>query len=682
MHDLKNTLNPSQLAAVNATTGPILVIAGAGSGKTRVIEYRVLNLVKSGVDPKSILLLTFTKRAAHEMLSRAARHDPRIRAVDGGTFHSFAFKTLKKYSAVLGFSNLFSILDESDAEEAVHKCGARSNFFDKEKKHPKKSTLKAIFSVSVNKGRSIEETLDREYPHFLHASGEIEALRKEYAAYKIKKNYLDYDDLLIYLRLLLGKPEVRDRIAERYRYVMVDEYQDTNIIQGDIAFLLAEKHRNIMVVGDDAQSIYGFRGAFHRNIMEFPKRFDGCVIIKLEKNYRSTPPILDVANTVLGNMAHKYSKCLVSARGEEAAALPKLNFFKDGYDEAGWIAEKVAQLRAEGVELSQQAVLFRAAYVSIPLQAELARCGIPYQVFGGLKFYETAHVKDTIAHLKIIHNIKDEISWHRILTLIEGVGPKTADAISEAIMKEPSIAGVAARAFSEAACGARMTQSLKRLKSFLLSASRDGMSPGALYDLAFDYYLPLMKDKFDDWHLRLNDLEALRQIAARYVSLEELLGDFSIEPPDRSVLGVSASSKGDERPITLSTIHSAKGLEWDTVFLIGLVDGVLPSAFALGNDEDIEEEHRLFYVAITRAKNRLFMSLNHEGTRGGITQFNKISQFLETSNVLACLDQKVVFEGKTYDGIELDDSDAIDIEPAYDKDTLLKDVVDYIERRR
>ena len=671
MEDLKNKLNSSQLTSVTTINGPVLVIAGAGSGKTRTIEYRVLNLVHSGVKPQSILLLTFTRKAAGQMISRASRHDARCRYVDGGTFHSFAFRMLRRHAKVLGLAETFSILDEGDSAEAVYRCAHKLDLIDKDRKFPKKATLRTIISMSVNKSLSILRTIEKEYPHFLQFADEIEALRKEYTAYKIRKSYLDYDDLLIYLRALLEIKDIRERSNEKYRFIMVDEYQDTNSIQGDISYLLAKEHGNIMVVGDDAQSIYGFRGSSHKNIMDFPKRFKDCKIIKLEENYRSTQAILDVANAALDNMTNRYSKCLISQR-EEAGDKPKLQFFKNAYDEAEWIAEKIKDLRAEGAPLSQQAVLFRSVYVSIALQAELSKHNIPYEVFGGLKFYETAHVKDLISHLKAISNPKDEIAWTRILTLIEGVGPKTADKLSEEIVGCSDIDNIVKKVFKEGRKITKSSRGLGRLKSYLKSAKSYKLGPGALYDLAFDYYLPLFKEKFDDWHIRSNDLEALRQIAARYKSLEDFLADFSIEPPDRGVWGVGAQSKDEESPLTLSTIHSAKGLEWDTVFLIGLIEGVLPSSFSLDDEEEIEEENRLFYVAITRAKNRLYLSLNHEGVRGGIMQFNKMSRFLEAPEVLSCLDQKVIMEHESHGHIDLDEQE---VRQVYDKDSL----IDYID---
>ncbi len=672
--DIKRQLNPSQFAAVSVTDGPVLVIAGAGSGKTRVIEYRVLSLVESKVNPHSILLLTFTRSAAREMIARAARHDPRCKDVEGGTFHSFAYKQLKRHARTMGFPDSFSLLDEGDAADAVYRCATRLGFYEKEKRYPRKDTLRAIVSMSVNKNIPVSEVLKKEYPHFLEYAADIENLRREYAAFKIAKNYLDYDDLLVYLRLLLENEEMRERLSRKFRYVMVDEYQDTNKIQGDIAYFLAERHRNIMVVGDDAQSIYGFRGASHENIMEFPRRFPECAIIKLEENYRSSQSILDVANAVLENMKNKYSKCLVSAK-KQTGERPSLLFFKDAHEEAEWVAERIKIQRDEGIPLGQQCVLFRSQYLSIPLQAELSRRNIPFEVFGGLKFYETAHVKDVMSHLKVIANPRDELAWNRVLMLIGGIGPRIAEQISEEILASASLKDIVDGVFEKHGAR-RYAGGLKELGS-LLKALRGGtLQVGEQFGLVMEYYVPLLKDRFDDWHLRLNDLETLRQIAARYGSLEDLLEDFAVEPPERGVWRVEPSTPDEEKPLTLSTIHSAKGLEWDCVFLMGLMDGVLPVAFSLDHEDELEEEQRLFYVAITRAKNRLALSLHHEGFRGGITQFNKMSRFVDVPNVFSHLTPYGFPGGERTEPRK---------EPGkgprlYDKESLLRRVMDLLGR--
>ena len=676
MNQLKDCLNEAQFDAVTTIEGPVLVIAGAGAGKTRVIEYRVLHLVQSNIPPSSVLLLTFTRRAARQMLSRAARHDPRCSSVEGGTFHSFAYRTLKKYARAIGFADSFSVLDEGDAEEAIHRCSNMLGFFEREKRFPRKDTLRNIISVSVNKNASVSEVLQKEYPHFLEYGADIEALRKRYAEYKIERNYLDYDDLLLYMRLLLEDERVRSRLAEKYQYIMVDEFQDTNGLQGDLTYLLAEKHRNVMVVGDDAQSIYGFRGASFENIMKFPEHFPGCKVVKLEENYRSTQSILDVANSVIANMKHKYSKYLLAARKKKGGK-PRLLFFKDAYEEAEWIAEKIKTLRDEGTTLGHQGVLFRSSYISIPLQAELGKRNIPYQLFGGLKFYETAHVKDVMAHLKILVNPHDELAWNRVFMLIDGVGPKTCDGLLKRTLACSHLEDILTKVLGDAPYRKRQeSQGFARLKDALSAAQNAKMSTGERYALIFDYYKPILKDRFDNWHLRINDLETLEQISMRYGSIEDLLTDFAIEPPERGVWRVDPSEPDEERPLTLSTVHSAKGLEWECVFVIGLMDGVLPVSFALRDPEDTEEEQRLFYVAITRAKNELFLSLHHQGTRGGITQFNKISRFVDVTNVLSNLDRSGVtgFKAEQIARPETPEK----IVPIYDKESLLKKLEQFL----
>lgn len=675
MSDIKARLNPSQYAAVTTTEGPLLVIAGAGSGKTRVIEYRVLHLVGSGVNPHAILLLTFTRKAAREMLSRASRHDPQCRNVDGGTFHSFAYKTLRQYARAIGFEGSFTVLDEGDAEEAIHRCATGLKLFEQEKRFPRKDTLRAILSMSINKNAQIGEIIGREYPHFAEYAADIENLRRAYTEYKVRQNYVDYDDMLLYLRLLLENAEVRERITRRYRYVMVDEYQDTNRLQGEIAFLLAGRHRNIMAVGDDAQSIYGFRGASHENIMAFPDRFPECAIIKLEENYRSSQVILDVANAVLENMRHKYSKCLVSAK-KETGEKPLFLLFRDPYEEAAWIAEKIKEQHDEGIPLSHQCVLFRSLYLSIPLQSELSRRNIPYDTYGGLKFYETAHVKDLMSHLKVIANPKDELAWNRALMLISGVGPKTAGRITAAALAAPSFQDVVERVFPRYGGKHAYSEGLARLGSALRQAGAARQPVGERFEIVLGYYEPILRDRFDDWHVRWNDLETLRQVAARYRSLDDLLEDFAVEPPERGVLRVEPETPEEERPLILSTIHSSKGLEWDSVFLMGLADGVLPVSFSLDDEDAIEEERRLFYVAVTRAKHSLFLSMHHEGRRGGITQFNRVSRFVETPNVLSKI------ETKGLQRRQMPETQAVEREELsqrYDKDTLLRRIMDLMK---
>ncbi len=638
--DITQQLNPSQLQVVQTIEGPVLVIAGAGSGKTRVIEYRVLHMVQQGIPPQSILLLTFTRKAAQQMLARASRNDIRCSYVEGGTFHSFAYQVLKKHSRHIGFDS-FMIIDESDAEDAIHLCLGKLGLNEKSKRFPRKDTLRKILSMSVNKSLSLDQVVEKEYPHFSEYVPEMEKIKAAYARYKMEKNYFDYDDLLIYLRLLLTRNEnIRESLSEKFRYIMVDEYQDTNRLQADITFLLAQKFRNCMVVGDDAQSIYGFRGATHENIMEFPQRFAGCKVFKLEANYRSSQAILEVANAVLNNMTSKYKKELFSAKGTEGEK-PQLSFFQDSSSEAEWIADRMLQLRSDGLAFSHQAVLFRSAYLSIPLQLELSRRSIPFQVYGGMKFYETAHVKDVLAHLKIVANYKDELSWARMLQLIEGIGPKTASKIVDKINAAGDLNRAVSCVLPEETRQYKFARDIARLVVTLEKLSDAQVRTADKLETLVDYYLPILKNKFDDWNQRVNDFEAIKQIAQRYDSLADFLADFALEPPDRGVAQAQASLPDEEKPVTLSTIHSAKGLEWECVFLIGLIDGVLPVSFALNDDSSIEEEQRLFYVALTRAKTRLFLSVHHENTGMGLSQFNKVSRFLDSHQVLSKLDQEV-----------------------------------------
>jgi len=673
--DLKTKLNQSQLEAVISVDGPVLVIAGAGSGKTRVIEYRVLHLVQKGINPASILLLTFTRQASRTMLDRASRHDPRCCQVDGGTFHSFAYRLLKKYAKVIGFSDSFSIMDDADSEAAIGRAAAELGFYDQEKRFPKKDTLATVISKVINKNSSVAKVLEKEYPDFLIFAQEISAVAKKYAEYKIRMNLMDYDDLLVYAKMILENGAIREKLSDKYRYIMVDEYQDTNCLQANIANHLAQKHKNIMIVGDDAQSIYGFRGANHENIMRFPKQFSDCKIIKLQENYRSTQAILDLANAALENMENKYSKCLISARQEEGVK-PQLQFFSDTYAEAEWIASRIKNLRDEGIELADQAVLFRSGYISIPLQAQLSKRNIPYQVFGGLKFYETAHVKDVLSHLRVFANYKDEMSWLRLLTLIEGIGPKTAEKVLKNISDYSSLQEVLEKALLDFVKKPKFSGQLQKLRSAFKKLSLETEDIGIQFKTIVEYYLPLMKNKFDDWDLRLNDLEALAQIAGRYEDLEELLADFAIESPETSVLRAETAPRQDERPLTLSTIHSAKGLEWSQVFILGMMDGVFPVSFALDDEEEMEEERRLFYVAITRAKDNLVLSLHHEASRNGISQFNKVSRFLDDKNVLSLLDKEVIIEP------EFEEADIFTDEfrpGTYDKKFLYNKIAEYFD---
>lgn len=630
MDDVQKHLNERQKEAVATTRGAVLVIAGPGSGKTRVIEYRVLRLVQEGVDPKKILLLTFTKHAAREMLKRAASHDPRCASIEGGTFHSFAYKILRQYGGKLGLSRNLSVLDEGDAEELIGKIVATSGLSAKRESFPKKDTVKKIFSLSINKGLTLQETVERYFSHLSDFLGDFESIKQRYAEQKRENGYLDFDDLLLCAKDILSLGDVGKKIASAYEFIMVDEYQDTNPIQGEITRLLGQESGNILVVGDDAQSIYGFRGASHKNIMEFPKMFPGTKIIKLEENYRSTQPILDFSNEILLNMEEKFQKNLFSAKRKEGDR-PSLIYFNGSGDAAEWMTEKIFQSLREGGKLRDHAVLFRSTYVSIPLQAELARMKIPYQVFGGMRFYETAHVKDLLAYLKVVANLKDEISWGRILTMLPGIGKKTAESVWLGIKARDDFKQ-SLNFLEEVGVRGKSTENFLRLKKTLSDIDDSRGDVYAAIDAILRFYLPFFQEKFDDWPARLPDLEVMKALASHYEDLDSFLADVSLDIPHEG-------PDGEKEFLTLSTIHSAKGLEWKTVYLLGVAEGILPSKKSMDFPEDIEEESRLLYVAVTRAKEHLYLFFPWEEGRG-MYLGNRISRFLEPSNVFSVLNHE------------------------------------------
>ncbi len=614
-------LNPAQLAVVMTLEGPILVIAGAGSGKTRTLVYRVARLIESGVHPQRILLLTFTRRAAQEMLKRAGLLlQASCDRVSGGTFHSTANTLLRKHGEAIGLEPSFTILDRSDTEDVIHLLRTSHGYNEKERRFPRKNTLAEIFSQSVNKMLSLEEVVMEDYSHFSPHIADIVQLEKLYTHYKQQRMLLDYDDLLVRLmELLETQPSVRRRLSEAYQYILVDEYQDTNKIQARIIRLLCDTHENIMVVGDDAQSIYSFRGANFRNIMDFPKEFPAARIFRLEENYRSTQPILDLTNEIIVRAKEKYPKHLFTRKGD--GRLPALVQAENENFQSRFVCEKILELREEGVSLSDIAVLFRSSFHSFDLEIELARCNVPFVKRGGFKFIETAHVKDVLAHLRILANSLDAVSWMRLLLLIEGVGPKKAHAIIGTISKESALGGDPLKALkglisrypNEIQRG--LMDLVKALEAVTASASGGPMTPSEQIGLLYHYYFPILQRKYDDYPKRMKDLEHLHTITGRYQRLPEFLADMALEPPDESVSDVSSALGGsgggldreDER-LVLSTIHSAKGLEWHTVFIIWALDGKFPSAYSFTTDEELEEERRLLYVAATRAKQGLFIT--------------------------------------------------------------------------
>ena len=598
----ETALNPSQLEAVTHTAGPLLVIAGAGSGKTRTLTYRAAYLVEKGVSPSAILLLTFTRKSSQEMLRRAAQLlDDRCEKISGGTFHSFANMTLRKYASHMGLDTAFGILDRVDSENLIGILRKEMQPETKHRSFPRKKTLADIFSRAVNKDLAIEEIINTDYPHFAAYLNVINQLHNQFETRKREHHFLDYDDLLVFLHRLLGEyPDIRDRISSSYQYIMVDEYQDTNKIQAEILYLLTNVNKNIMVVGDDAQSIYAFRGANFRNIIDFPKMFPGTRIVALEENYRSIQPILTLTNVIISRAKEKYTKNLFTRKS--GGTTPVIVNAEDEYSQSRFVIDQIKNLQRKGVALNEIAVLFRASFHSFDLEIELNREGIAFLKMGGFKFVESAHIKDVLAHMRVMANVYDRISWYRILLLIEKVGPKSAAKIFEAIIKERS----GYTGFLSAKI--ERIKGLDRLRQLISTLDAHPMTVSEMGKTIIDYYLPILKETYDDHPRRARDLEHLIEIMDRYKNLDRFLTDMALEPPNISFENSLYDGTSVPDRLILSTVHSAKGLEWHTVFVIWALDGRFPSVHTLHKEDELEEELRLMYVAATRAKEKLFFT--------------------------------------------------------------------------
>ena len=623
--DYRKELNEAQYEAATTVEGPLLIIAGAGTGKTRTLVYRVAHLIDIGVDPRAILLLTFTRRAAEEMLRRASvLIDNRCSQVAGGTFHSFANLVLRQYGRNIDLSPSFTIMDRPDSEDAIQLLRTEMGLNNKDKRFPRKQTVAEIFSMALNKQTTIPDLVEAEYPHLLDSLDDLLDLYEHYVAYKSAKALLDYDDLLTKLRDLLANHEAaRRRLSQIYQFIMVDEYQDTNYLQARIVRLLATEHDNVAVVGDDAQSIYSFRGANFRNIMDFPDIFPNTRIIKLEENYRSTQPILNLTNEIIHRAQERYEKNLYTRKRE--GETPILVQAESEQMQSRFVCQKILELREEGVPLWDIAVLFRSSFHSFDLELELARDNIPFVKRGGFQFMETTHIKDLLAHLRILANPQDGISWHRVLLLLEGVGPQMSQKIVRWVVagNQPTERLRSFEARGKIALG------LKTLAQ-ALQVTAEALRPAEQVQYFMQYYVPILKRLHPEDHpKRLKDLEHFLGITERYRSLDQLLSDMALEPPNDSVAGVLAVDP-DEGPVVLSTIHSAKGLEWHTVFIIWALEGRFPSFYNINSDQELEEERRLLYVASTRAKENLFISYPIKVFDRGLRMvLSRPSQFIE-----------------------------------------------------
>jgi DNA helicase-2/ATP-dependent DNA helicase PcrA len=623
-------LNPQQLEAVTAGEGPMLVIAGAGSGKTRTLTYRVAWLVEHGVPPERILLLTFTNKAAREMLSRVESLLPAdISKIWGGTFHAIGNRVLRRHAKLLGYSNDFTILDRDDSKELINACLADAKIDTREQRFPKGDVLGEIFSLLVNTEKPLARLLAEQFPYFEHLESQILDVRKHYESRKKKNNAMDFDDLLLnWLKLLQEHDEVRAQYQERFLHVLVDEYQDTNKIQADLVDILAAKNRNVMVVGDDSQSIYSWRGANFQNILTFPDRFSGARIYKIETNYRSTPEILEVANAAIAANAHQFRKTLHASR--ESGMKPMLAAVTEANMQAQFVAQRILELRDEGISLNEMAVLYRAHYHSMELQMELTRRNIPFLVTSGVRFFEQAHIKDAASFLKVAVNPTDELAFKRILKLLPGVGPKTADKIFNVVSKIMHAGKKVPKSLPEVPKKAEKTwPKLAEILDELRETPPFGVPSAMIEAVIESVYDDFLKASYTDYESRREDLEQLARFSRQFETVESLLTQLALLT-NLEAEDVTVAASSEQEMVRLTTVHQAKGLEWKAVFVIWLADGMFPSAKSLGSIEGEEEERRLFYVAITRAKDELYLSypLMRQGGEFGET-WQKPSRFLQ-----------------------------------------------------
>jgi DNA helicase-2/ATP-dependent DNA helicase PcrA len=644
----KSELNDEQFRVVTAPPKATLVVAGAGTGKTRAITYRVAYLIEQGVSPQRILLATFTNRAAREMLRRVEglTGSQNVHRVWGGTFHRVANLILRRHAVSIGYSQNYSILDSEDARDLISLCVDDAAIDTKAKRFPKAEVLQDIFSYANNTDLPIENVIAGKYPYFEMLTAQIGRIDSIYQTRKRERNVMDYDDLLLnWKRLLTEKPEIAEIYAEQFQHILVDEYQDTNRLQAELIDLLAVRHRNVMVVGDDAQSIFAWRGAEFTNIYEFPKRYPEAELYKLEMNYRSTPEILGLANVSIAHNRKQFPKMLQAVKRSKDLK-PALVPCSDVEQQSAFIASRILELRDDGTSLEDIAVMYRSHYHSIELQLELARRNIPYRVQSGVRFFEQAHIKDVISYLRIIVNPHDELAWKRILKMIPGIGNKTANRLYEAIARaeppalvgagdvddEPSVgtddvslSGPRPPAFEGGSALRRVdvpanirtkpawTKFVELLEMLVADENRDNPTKqiGIILANGYEQYL---QENYENAEARMEDLRGLAAFAQRYDSTESFLSELALLSTERfkepqPLVGEDVISGGDEDELlTLTSVHQAKGLEWKAVFIIWAAEGKFPSPRSLREIDSEEEERRLWYVSLTRAKDELYLT--------------------------------------------------------------------------
>lgn len=633
MIDYQRELNQEQLDAVLHGDGPCLVLAGAGSGKTRTVTYRVAYLLEKGVDPASILLLTFTNKAAREMLERiSALVGQTARGVWGGTFHAVGNRILRTFAGACGLTPSFSILDEDDAKILLKAVLKDAKIDPKVRRFPSPAVIHHTASFARNTGRTIKEAFEEKHPDFLDCVNDVEFVVSQYQSRKREANVMDFDDLLAnWLRIMEEDPEIARRISERFKYVLVDEYQDTNALQCRLVGMVARENKNVFAVGDDAQSIYAFRGADVKNILAFPDQWPSARIFKLLSNYRSTPQILEVANESLKNNANQYEKDLIGLKAN--GIKPIVVACASARQEASFVADQILTLRNQGVALGNMAVLFRASSHSQALEFELMKRNVPFEYRGGVKFFERAHVKDALAFVRLLNNPKDETAWLRVLNMQAGIGATSAAQIMARIR---TLAAEEVLSMDVSLVPARAAQGWTDAQGVFALMRTDELKPGSLLRAvaASEMYKLYLEREYPDWRDRVEDLSQLASFADVYPDVAAFLADATLDNAGFMTAGSGQKTRAsdprfsDQERIILSTIHQAKGLEWDTVFVIHLTNIGFPNPRALEDDGDIEEERRLFYVAVTRARNRLVLSYPQTAGYDAMT-FCRPSMFLE-----------------------------------------------------
>ena len=647
MIDYEKELNPEQYRVVMEEGGPLLVLAGAGSGKTRTLTYRVARLLESGVAPEKILLATFTNKAARSMLSRVeGLLNYYTGKIMGGTFHHIAHLLLRSHAFLLGYQNNFSILDSEDSRQVIATCMAELKIDPKVTKFPKSNVLAEIMGLAINTQSTLEDILYARYPFFTHLINEINQIGCVYVQKKQDLNVMDFDDLLNNCRRLLKEyPEILKRLAARFEHVLVDEYQDTNIIQADIVDLLASEHRNLMVVGDDSQSIYSFRGANFSNIINFPNRYPDCKIFKLETNYRSTPEILHLANLSITNNEKQFPKELRAVR--EKGMRPVLVSAQDVVKQADFVAQRVSELGRTGVPLKEIAVLYRAHYHSMELQMEMVRRDIPFDIRSGIRFFEQAHIKDVTSYMRILVNPGDELAWRRMLLMYPKIGKVTVDKLWKYLAGQGNqLAAFLQDEFIKITPkqGKPGMEECRKVVQTLLELPPQERIPSRIIDTLLNKsdYRTYLQDSYSDASAREEDLIQLGNFSAKFATMEEFLNELALLT-NLSKEEVADHEKEDR--VILSTIHQAKGLEWSYVFLIWCADGMIPLQRALQEPGGEEEERRLFYVAVTRAKDQLYLSspaLDYTRSSGTLTL--SPSRFIREIAPLSVQDERRAFE--------------------------------------